>query len=276
MLYYKEFSYYYGDIIEINNKGEKIDNTIYTFDIESTSFFILNNKIYPAVEYLNLTEKEQKECIFGGNMYIWQFSINNIVYYGRTWKEFKIFLDKLEYYNPNKKILFIHNLSFEFQFLSSVFNFKNVMARKAHKVMHCLLEDYNIECRCTYLMSNSSLEELPELFGLNVKKLVGNLDYTKLRHSKTKLTDKELKYCEYDCLVVYAYIKKELETYKNVYNIPYTSTGHVRKELREITQKDWEYKSSVKKAINTNPHIYNLLLESFMRWLYTCELDIYR
>lgn len=276
MKHYREFTGYFGDIIEINKKHEQIDNTIYTFDIESTSFYILNNKIYPAVNYLELSEKEQKECTFGGNMYIWQFSINNVVYYGRTWKEFKIFLDKLEYFNPNKKIVFVHNLAFEFHFLKSVFNFKNVMARKSHKVMNCEFCDYNIQLRCTYYMTNASLEEVPKLFGLDVNKLVGNLDYTKLRHSNTKLTEKELAYCEYDCLVLYKYIKKELETYENVYNIPFTSTGKVRRELKEKIKNDWDYKNSVKKATNSNPHVYNLLMEAFMRWLYTCKLDLYR
>ena len=45
---------------------------------------------------------------------------------------------------------------------------------------------------------------------LKVKKLVGNLDYTKIRNSKTILTEKELAYCENDCLVIYEYIKKFL------------------------------------------------------------------
>ena len=39
----------------------------------------------------------------------------------------------------------------------------------------------------------------------------GNLDYSLIRNSKTILSDKELAYCENDCLVVYEYIKKELE-----------------------------------------------------------------
>ena len=43
------------------------------------------------------------------------------------------------------------------------------------------------------------------------EKLVGNLDYDLIRNSKTELTEKELKYCENDCLVIYEYIKKELE-----------------------------------------------------------------
>ena len=78
-----------------------------------------------------------------------------------------------------------------------------------------------------------------------------------------KLTEKELGYCEYDCLVVYEYIKRELETYTRVDKIPITSTGHVRRELKERISEDWDYKRKVKKSININPHIYNLLQEAF-------------
>lgn len=275
MKYCKEFEYYFGEIV---GKRKKVDNTIYTFDIETTSYIILDGKVMPAIKYLELNEKEQQRAEFRSCMYIWQFSINDIVYYGRTWDELKWFILRLEYYNTNKKIVFIHNLAFEFQYLKSVFKFKNVIARKKHKVMKCELEDYNIEFRCTYQMSNCALAQLPKLFLLPVEKKKGDLDYTLLRTPITQLTDKELGYCEYDCLVVYHYIKRELETYERVDKIPITSTGHVRRELKERIEKDWDYKNKVKKSINVNPHIYNLLQEAFAggythaNWIYTDEI----
>lgn len=275
MKYCKEFEYYLGEIV---GKRKKVDNTIYTLDIETTSYLILDGKVLPAIKYLELNEKEQQTAEFRSCMYIWQFSINDIVYYGRTWDELKWFISRLDYYNTNKKIVFIHNLAFEFQYLKSVFNFKNVIARKKHKVMKCELEDYNIEFRCTYQMSNCALSQLPKIFLLPVEKKKGDLDYTLLRTPATELTEKELGYCEYDCLVVYHYIKRELETYERVDKIPITSTGHVRRELKERIEKDWDYKNKVKKAINVNPHIYNLLQEAFAggythaNWVYTDEI----
>lgn len=276
MKYYKEFQYYFGDIV---GERKKVDNTIYSFDIETTSYLKLNGKIIPAIKYLELTEDEQKNSEFCSCMYIWMFSINDDVYYGRTWEDLKSFLIRLDYYNNAKKIVFIHNLSFEFQFLKSVFKFKNVVARKKHKVMKCEFEDFNIELHCSYMMSNCALKYLPKVFMLPVEKKVGDLDYTLMRTSKTNLTEKELGYCEYDCLVVYHYIKRELETYKRVDKIPITSTGHVRRELKEKITKDWEYKNKVKKAININPHIYNLLQEAFAggythaNYIYTDEIQ---
>ena len=215
MKYYKEYEPFFGDIV---GDRKKVDNTIYSFDIETTSYIKLDGKIMQANQYLELSKDEQEQAEFKSCMYIWMFSINDIVYYGRTWDEFKKFLEKLEFYNSNKKIVFIHNLAFEFQYLKSVFKFKNLIARTA----------------------------------------------------KTKLTTKELGYCEFDCLVVYHYIRRELETYERVDKIPLTSTGHVRRELKELVSKDWDYKRKVKKAINVNPHIFNLLQEAFDGRLYKC------
>lgn len=245
-------------------KNSLYDNNIFTFDIETSSLFMLNNKIYSTSEYLKLDKKEQEEAEFFAIMYIWQFSINDVVYYGRTWEELKQFIKNLDSIIPEKKFVFVHNLSFEFQFLKSFFNIKNMFARKARKPISFELADYNFEFRCSYFMSNCALKQLPKIFNLTDKKLVGDLDYSLIRTPATKITAKELKYCENDCLIVYEYIQKELEEYGTVKKIPRTSTGHVRRELFERIQNDYSYKNKVKKAINIDTHVYNLLVEAFM------------
>lgn len=242
---------------------KKLDNTIYTFDIESTSYLILDNQILPANAYEELDQKDKDRSIKQATMYIWQLSINADVYYGRTWNELSQFLTLIESYSPKKKIIFVHNLSFEFQFLRTQFKIKSVTSRKSRKVMQAELEDYNITFRCSLYMTNCSLEHLPKLFNLPVAKKVGDLDYAKLRHSKTELTEKELGYCEYDCLVVYEYIKMELQTYKRVDRIPLTSTGQVRRELHEKLDKDRKYRHEVQDMYNIKPSVYNLLVQAF-------------
>lgn len=277
----KYWNEYYGHELDVKGKRKLYDNNIYTFDIETTSYLILNGKQMETIKYLDLTKKEQEECQFYATMYIWMFSINEMVFYGRTWEELYQFLKRIEIFTASeniKKIVYVHNLSFEFQFLRNIFTFKNVMARKSHKVMKCEIEELNFEFRCTYYMTNLALKKIPKVYDLKVEKLVGELDYSKIRHSKTKLTQKELKYCENDCLVVYEYIKKELEEYETTKNTPLTSTGHVRRELKEHVKKNWNYKNKVVKAINTDGHIYNLLIDAFMggythaNWIYTDEI----
>lgn len=263
MLYWTD---YCGHEPKIEGKRKFFDNTIYTFDIETTSFLILNGKMIPACDYLKLTKEEQEKSIFMSNMYIWMFSINDVVYYGRTWTELRAFLLRVETWGTKvKKFCYVHNLPYEFEFLRNCLQFKNVFARKSRKPIKFELDEFNFEFRCSYILTNSKLEDLPKNYGFEdkVKKLTGNLDYTKIRNSKTILTDDELKYCENDCLVIYEYIKKELETYKTIKGIPLTNTGHVRKELKEKTMKNYPYRNKVRKAINTDGHIYNMLLRAF-------------
>ena len=275
MLYW---DHYKGHDPEIIGKRKKVDNTVYTFDIETTSYLILDGVIYPATKYLKFSKEERERCEYRCCMYTWQFSVNDIVYYGRTWDEFKRFIHRIEQNCKYRKIIFVHNLAFEFQFLKSVFHFEEVTARKSHKVMTALLKDYNIMFKCSMIMSNCALKYLPDLYQLPVKKLEGDLDYSLLRHNETELTEKELGYCENDCLVVYHYILFELQTYERVDKIPTTSTGHVRRELQELVMKDYSYRRKVRKSISVDPIIYNRLQSAFMggythsNWVYTDEI----
>lgn len=275
MIHYKHFKPY--DVKEYG-KRKKYDNNVYTFDIETSSYIEYKGKIYDSKYYESLSEDERKEMIPRSCMYIWMFSINDVVYYGRTWDELKEFLKIIDDYNPLRKIIFIHNLAFEFQYLYSNFKMENVFARKSHKVIKAELSNYNFELRCSYMMSNTKLDNLTKVYNLPVKKLVGNLDYSKIRHSKTPLNAEELAYCENDCLVLYHYILFELSQYEYVSKIPVTSTGHVRKELKDLIEKDYKYKYYVRKSINTDPHVYNLLLMAFQggythsNWIHTDEV----
>lgn len=260
---------------EYDREYDKENDTIYTFDIETSSILLLNGDVINSDKYDDLTDSDKDKCIKIGFMYIWMLGINDNVFYGRTWEELRIFLGKL---NKRKKDIFIHNLSFEFQFLSGNFKLINVFARKERKVIKCELEEYNITFRCTYYMTNVALSKLTDVYNLPVKKKCGDLDYSLVRNSKTPLTATELLYCEYDCLVIYYYIKQELSMYKKFNKIPNTLTGRVRKELQARVLKNYNYRSKLQKCINTDPHIYNLLIDCFAggythaNWLYVNEV----
>lgn len=259
----KYWTEYKGHEVNILGQKKKIDNTIYTFDIETTSYLMIGSRIISARDYQSLTSDEQEACIKQACMYVWQFSINDDVYYGRTWDEFKQFLNRLESNDDTKKIVFVHNLSFEFQALWSVLRIKSVMSRKSRKLLSCQLEDYNIELRCTLMLSNLKLEKLPDVYQLPVKKKVGDLDYSLLRTPATPLTDRELGYCEFDCLVTYWYVKTELETYERVDRLPVTSTGKVRKQLQRLVLNNPSYVRKVSNQINVNPKVFNMLVDAF-------------
>lgn len=240
----------------------KYDNNIYTFDIETSSYFSIDGIENHAAEHYKKYHADAADVDYRSTMYVWQFSVNDTVYYGRTWDHFRQFLAMIN--DPDaRKIVYVHNLSFEFQFLWSQFEMEKVFARKSRKVIYCELSEFNIEFRCSLYLTNASLEYLPALYDLPVKKLIGNLDYSKIRHSHTYLFKEELDYCEHDCLVVYELIKYYRGIYNHVYRIPRTNTGIVRKEFQKTIRKNNRYKHKILKAYNDDPVVYTYLVKAF-------------
>lgn len=223
-----ERSKYYTDII--------------TFDIETTSY--------------------SKAISF---MWVWQICINGNCFYGRYWEEFIDFVTVLQKYNCNF-VIWVHNLSFEFGFIQDLFKWENVFSVNFHKPIYA--KSQNVIFRCSYLMSNLSLEKLGDNYELNTRKLVDKMDYTLIRHSETPITQEELMYCENDVRVLYEYIDLWLKKYQNFSpgKMPYTSTGYTRKHLRDKASEEGQYKqlrNIVQEASPRNIMLYHLLQRVF-------------
>lgn len=246
-----------GKIVS-DKKGNLHNDIIWTFDIEVSSFWRKNNTIYTF-------EKQDKEWFKDAEQfalcYIWQSSIDGIVYYGRELTDFLTFCNEVDKKYKGTKYCYVHNLAYEFQFLCNIFEWDNVFARSPHKVMKCNPTGYNIEFRCSYFLTRLSLENWGKKVGVNKK--IGQLDYNILRTPLTKLTTKELEYCEYDCLVVDSGIKQFLNTYKHIYKIPLTQTGEVRLVVKDLFKNDYNYKKKCSDLLPNNLHEYAELVKRF-------------
>ena len=234
-------------------------NDILTFDIETTSSFMLpDGQIIPYIKGMDAEYWNGLEAM--ALCYIWQFSVNDTVYYGRELTAFVDLLNDL----PDEVyfIIWVHNLAFEFQFLLNIMDFKNVFARSPHKPMKAIPKRWPcIEFRCTYMLTRLSLESWGKQ--LKMPKLVGSLDYSQIRTPLTPLTKEELSYCERDCIVVYTGIKKYLEQYYRVRKIPLTQTGTVRQEVKRILQLQPGYNEFIKKLVPANVEEYRRLQQIF-------------
>lgn len=201
-------------------KTTKISDIIATFDIETTSTYLEGEKF--------------------AFMYEWSFCLmdddNTFTFYGRTWEEFIDLLDNIHHYyllNDNRKfIIWVHNLSFEFQFMRKVLKGKwEVFAgdvRKPYKA-----ENNDFIFRDTLILSAMPLSKVADnLTSHKIKKLVGDLDYCLIRHSETEMTKEELGYCENDVLIVAYYIQEQKEIYGSLTKIPLTNTGRVRQFVK--------------------------------------------
>lgn len=255
-----DFQTYY---FKKKNRADIVNDDIMCFDIETSSGFL--HKDSDTLEpYLGKSKKYYEDCKKFAICYVWQFSINDNVFFGRTLEDFKDFLQELEYYEPHKKIVYIHNFSFEFQFLINVLQFDYVFARQARKPLFAEWSTYQF--RCSYFLTNMSLATWAEQRKLRVKKLVGNLDYTVLRTPKTVLTDKELAYCFNDILVMYFGLLQYKEKYGHIIDIPFTQTGEVRKEVidRMNVISEYKYRKRCIKLIPESIEDYSLLCDCFM------------
>lgn len=248
--------------------GNKHSDTIYTFDIETTSLFFIDGK-WRKFDYSIPQKSDKKKGIIGydqikkaGVCYHCQFSVNDTVYYFRDISEFENVLKKIS--NPFlKKYCFIHNLSFEFQWLVPIlkkYTIIDMIAREVRKPIAFTIKELNIEFRCSYMLTNLSLENSAKKY-TSVEKAKGDLDYSILRHPLTPLTEKEKYYCEMDCVCLYHIIRYFLKEYKHIKLIPFTQTGEVRRAYKKVVPKThYDYIRDLIPSLEE----YKILRKSFM------------
>lgn len=219
--------YYYKDIIT-------------AFDIETTYIKEIDNSV----------------------MYIWQWQFGSkCTVIGRDWYSLRNFLKELkEILGDDRLVIFVHNLSFEFQFLSGVFSFSpdDVFCMDHRKILKATYNK-SFEFRCSYLQTNMSLGAFCEKMGVHNYKL--KMNYSKPRFWYTDLTPKELAYCINDVRGLVEAIGVEMERDGDTfYSLPLTSTGYARRDAKRAMRK--VSKSFIKNQLPTF-EIYKLLREAF-------------
>ena len=152
-------------------------NTANAFDIETSSYHDADNN---------------KRAI----MYIWMMGIDDQIVYGRTWGEFQWFLHYLkEQYQlgeHKRMVIYVHNLSFEFQFLRTHFHFVDCLTRQNRNVFKVFFDEFGLEFRDSLILSGMSLAKTAEnLTEHTIKKLKGDLDYNLIRLPCTPITPEQ-------------------------------------------------------------------------------------
>lgn len=220
-------------------------NSICTFDIETTS--------YRTVDGVS------------GFMYIWQFCIDGVCIYGRHWSEFSTLLRMLREYTDAKLIIYVHNLSFEFQFIRQLllhmYGEIEVFATQKRKPLTVRTSD--VELRCSYKLSNMTLAKACQNeIGCEYHKAVGDLDYSVYRTCDSNLNDLEFGYCMSDVLCLYSYIKAKLANdHDTLKTIPLTSTGYVRRDCRKACKASDSYQKLYSR-MTISEAVYKLLKEA--------------
>lgn len=198
-------------------------------------------------------------------LYIWQFQIDEIMtVYGRTWSEFLEFYEAVNMALGEGEylVVYVHNLSYEFQFMRSLFDIlpDDVFVVKSRRILKWTQGCF--EFRCSYLQTNMSLNAFTKKFNVQHQKLSGEeFDYSKRRYPDTPLTDRELEYCFNDVIGLVEAIKAEMaRDSDNLYTIPLTSTGYVRRDVKAALREWGSYKVT---ELLPSLEVYTLLREAF-------------
>lgn len=246
------------DILSIKKRKMNYCTAFGTFDIETTTIEP------PIVKYQN--RKPVYQYTPYGYMYHWQFCINDIVIFGRTWNEYLLLLKKLhEYFKLYKNrsfVIYVHNLAYEFQFMKDFLQIESVFAREKRKPMKVTTFD-GFEFRCSYYLSNMSLAKFGENYGTIYYKKTDQYDYRKLRTPVTPLTELEQDYCYCDVRGLHEAVTNLMAiTGYHIANVPLTSTAFVRNEVRKnvLSNKSNRYRL---KHCRFDLSIYDMLHRMF-------------
>ena len=224
-----------------------------TFDIEATT-------IEPP--------QSEGDYVFTpyGFMYQWQFCIDDIVVFGRTWEEFQELINKLVkslHLDKNKKlVIYVHNLAYEFQFIKEFIEIDSVFAKDKRKPMKVNTVN-GIEFRCSYFLSNMSLIKFCENTENVIHyKLTDEYDYSKLRTPETPLTEIEKAYCYNDVRGLSECIAQKIYEEGDITKIPLTNTGYVRREYRISMNDNSKNRDNFLKT-KLNAKQYTMLKKAF-------------
>lgn len=192
-------------------------NTVCAFDIETTRI--------PGTDH--------------SIMYIWQFAIKGYpCIVGRTWEEFLFFMRKVDeaLKQDLRLVIFVHNLSYEFQFLAGIYKFKEyeVFATDNRQILYCRMMKNRFEFRCSYKLSNTNLKTFLKDYGAEHQKVSGDeFNYDLVRYPWTELSDLEMQYCINDVLGLVEAVDCLMKTENdNYFSLPFTSTGYVRRDVK--------------------------------------------
>lgn len=230
------------------------DMLLVTFRYHVKSHKYISNS--PMSFDIETTQIKENRLAFS---YIQQTTINNVTIITRSWDDCCTLWQRINdlnhlgeyetiHANRHKAVeqrrifCFIANFAFEWQFIKKRFPISwdnkhkclDVFLTEERSPLHAVFYD-GIEVYDALRLTGGNLAMLAKTY-TTTQKMVGDLDYTIPRNSKTCLTDEEMEYCVNDAQICYEYglwFLKETEDIK----IPMTNTGWVRNFTKGLINK---------------------------------------
>lgn len=205
-------------------------------------------------------------------MYLGAFCIGSDCVYFRNWKDFINILerlrDNLELNYHKRLLIYVFNLPFEFEFTKNFVRFVDVFGKKKRQPIKCFAEDYGIEFRCAWALTNMKFDDACRSSAYVMhRKVVGSnffpdFNYKKIRTPYTKIEDHEMAYMYNDVRGLCELIKEHRlgERSGKVTDIPLTSTSYSRRLARKEMQKN-KLNKIIQKRMALNAEEFSLLQE---------------
>ena len=240
-------------VYDVYEDAKILDEFAFSSTVKAVRGKYLNIPCAFDIETTNIKDVERPFAY----MYHWQFCIVDTVFFGRTWDEFTELLrqlrERLNLMPARKLVVYVHNLSFEFQFFRRFVTITDAFLKGNRNPLRITVNEV-FEFRDSYALSNMRLEKFCEntpdvIFSKNEE-----FNYQKIRTPETKLSWREKSYCYCDVAGLCECIAHLMQE-DNLAKIPFTSTGYVRRDFRS------EYQTN--KKLRYDWQLYRLTPETY-------------
>lgn len=202
------------------------------------------------------------------HLYHWQMQIglDTPTIHGRTWDELRVMFTRIKenLKDDQTLVLLVHNLSFEWQHLRTIYDFTNdeIFATGDRKILRAYMYDKKVELRCTYFLTNMGLSTWTKKMKVEHPKLDSdNYDHELIRFPWDELSEEELRYCRHDVLGLCEAMKAQLDRdHDTLASVPLTATGYVRRDCKQAMGR-WS-RWAIRK-MQPDVHVYRALREEF-------------
>ena len=213
----------------MNKKRTKIRRDIfYTFDIETTTIITGLDEMGRPIRHGIIWSGQ----FYDGVNYDQVRDLRHIIDYLKR-------IELRESDIPFQKVcIFVHNLSYEFQFIKDFFEWTNIVATSNRKIISA--ETEHLIFRCSYMLSNMSLEKFLQNEGVPEEFQKDKMDYLKVRYPWSEISKEDYIYCRNDVVGLHLALQNRIsECFRgDINNLPLTSTGYVRKDCRKAMQQN--------------------------------------
>ena len=206
------------------------------------------------------------QVLFNNEYFLFRYPEELILWFRQLYRKLKL--------KPNSKfkkrvICYIHNASYDLSYLIPyLMQLPNYDERNEgiiegpNKILSFIRGA--IEFRCSLRLSGCSLAKWSEEMQIEHKKLIGLYDYYKVLYPDSELSENEQDYDKIDVIAMKECLSKLMSYYRDsLVTIPFTSTGYIRRTLRDSCRKDKYYRKNYFLNNKLNAELFEMILRAY-------------